>query len=119
MSFEPSLACSKAAPKLATTRAKPVDRYLSDRPRLIREDLNILKEPCRSLCLRKLILRDKMDQAHPSGFLVSHGFAHFPKTLNGLEYHTNLVAHEFAGKYPIKPGLLEALATVIAKQENQ
>jgi hypothetical protein len=57
-------------------------------------------------------------KAHASGFLVRKGFPHLSGSLNSLEFHTNLVAHDPVGQYSIKPELFDALTSVMEEQEN-
>jgi hypothetical protein len=105
--------------QIAATPVLPRDTYASDRLRLVREDLERLKEPWQKPLLRELIIRGKMGEAHASGFLVRQGFPHLSGALNGLEFHTNLVVHDSVGQYSIKAELLDTLATVMEEQENQ
>jgi hypothetical protein len=104
--------------QISAAQTMPIDKYMSDRLKLVREDLKRLKEPWQRPLLRELIVRAKMDEAHASGFLLSQGFAQLSGALNGLEYHTNIVTHDFVGQYSIKPQFLEALEIAMEDQES-
>src|SRR5271157_4912175 len=67
--------------QIVATQAVPPNKCSSDRMRLVRDDLNRLKEPWQKPLLRELIVRGRMDEAHASGFLVSRGFAHLSGAL--------------------------------------
>jgi hypothetical protein len=105
--------------QVVATSLLPRDKHASERLRLVREDLERLKEPWQKPLLRELVIRGKMGEAHAAGFLAKSGFPHLSGALNGLEYHTNLVAHDFVGNYSIKSELLDALISVMEEQENQ
>lgn len=96
----------------------PQGKYLNDRLTLVREDLGRLKEAWQKPLLCELMLRGTMDEAHATAYLVRNGFAPLSGTLNALEFHTNLVTHDFVGHYSIKAELLRALEMAIEEQEN-
>jgi len=104
--------------QITATPAVIPEKYLSDRIRLVREDLQRLKEPWQKPLLRELMVRGTMDEAHASGYLVRGGFPHMSGALNALEFHSNLVTHDLIGHYSIKPELFRALETAIDEQEN-
>jgi len=104
--------------QIAAEKAMPQDKYLIDRMRVVRDDLKRLKDPWQKPLLRELLVRGHMDEAHASGFLMKGGFGTLSGALNGLQFHTSLVVHDFVGQYSINSELREALMMAMEEQDE-
>jgi hypothetical protein len=90
--------------------------YLAERLQLVREQLGRVTESWQRALLRELLVRGRMDEAHASGFLLEKGFGERSGALNGLEFHTSFVIHDFVGQYSVNPDLREALSAALDAQ---
>jgi hypothetical protein len=94
-----------------------VPRYLTERRRLVREQLGKIPQPWQRALLREILVRGQMDEAHATGFLGENGFGHMSGALNGLQFHTSFVVRDMVGQYSVNPELREALSAELDEQQ--